>query len=621
MIVLFQNSNSPGSNATALCWNLQLEKAAAATAFTQPGTWYSIFVGYVERFPQSWTSGGNYGTVDLVAVDQFAHLAGRNLRDVLEADILAMNPNFLYKLNEASGATQFADASNNRGPATILVPTATTIKPGSSIASGDNAPPGDPDAMTGGFLGSAGPVTSFLTYTPGLYQPYYGATIALPPNPATGLVGPPKTGGFTRVILARATGYPPNALQYYMWCYLGPNTVLNNGMGVLADNSSGTLKAEAEISAPVPFPTSHGLGGATALTDTDWHMYGVSIDAGDTTLKAWIDGGSVPTSHANSRPPSAPPGSGFDVIGALAEAGGATAQFVGDLAYYFELPFEMDVATWASLYRSWRNAWSTTPDHTETSDARYSRILTWLGYAGPTRISAGVAVSYGPATDIQGGTSPTAGLAALQAVVDSEGGQHFIANDGTVVFQSRYDRVNKTATVTFGENAGEVPYLDAVMDFDPTRVGNDVQVTQQYGNAVFRQIDSGSQNDFGEISLPRTVNSIDPAELLGTAEFLLYQNREPLERLEALPVDLASNPALWPTLLGVDLGTCATVNRRPSNAPASSLTGFVEQVVWSFGDDLSASWTGQVSSGDLHQFGQFDSAVYGLFDSTLIFGY
>lgn len=87
------------------------------------------------------------------------------------------------------------------------------------------------------------------------------------------------------------------------------------------------------------------------------------------------------------------------------------------------------------------------------------------------------------------------------------------------------------------------------------------------------------------------------------------------------PVDIGANPAAWGSLLGLDLGTAVTVNRRPSNAPTMSQVGYLEQVQWTIGNDLSRKWEAQVSNAAKHNFGTFDDPTYGTMDSGLVFGF
>jgi hypothetical protein len=364
-----------------------------------------------------------------------------------------------------------------------------------------------------------------------------------------------------------------------------------------------------------------------SVVDGDWHHVVVTMASDGLTLKVYVDGVLNYTLTHGSDMRSAFTPAGFEVLGLDISPGNGTANggLAGDLACFAVFDTELTASQVVDLNFSFVEAWGTYSTFYETSDARYQRILNWIGNAAPTRISSGDSVKYGPATDFQGGSSPTGALAALQAIVDSECGQHFVAADGTLVFQARSARYNLAPVVSFGEHAGEVAYQQARTDFDPTRVANDVTATAQNQLAAAastsRVVDAASQTDYGVVTMSRTVNTVDPAELQAVAEGLLYQNRQPLQRLEALPVNVAANPSYWTTLLGLDLGACVKVTRRPSNAPAITVTGFLEQIRWSLNDKGQAVWTGQVSNNNGHLFAQLNSSTYGLLDSTAILGF
>lgn len=623
-----------GTNSWIQTYQYQLEKAAAPTAYVQPGTWYNFFTGYVERWPQAWSSGGNYGTTALTVVDLYAWFSSLPLQDPFVADLLALGPNFLYQLNEADGTTAFADVTGKRGNALVTqTALSNSLSAGVSIESGDNSPRGQVnagDTLTGAFLGGQGPVLQTALPLGPVGQPLTGGgALLIPPDPATGLVGTPQSTGWTRLIAVRATGLPPASRLASPWTLQIDSN--GQGMQIYMSNVDMQMAAGAQGPNPAIFDFEHypmpEIANPTTLVmeDTDWHLLGIGLPASGLNLTLFNDDNEQAFSRASTiNPVQGNPDQGAaDCIGAISFGNLVSQNWIGNLAFACEIPYLLTYPQWQALNRSWRNAWGTTSRTSETSDQRYARILAWAGYTGPTRIDSGDSVAYGPATDIQGGLNATVVLAALQAVVDTEGGEHFVAVDGVPVFQARSDRYNQSPVVTFGEHvgSGEIPYLNAATDFDPTRLGNSVQVTAQYGNAVYVAADAASESMFGQIGISRTVNSMDPSELEDAAEYLLYQNKQPLQRLEALPVDVGANPSAWPSLLGLELGTCVLANRRPSNAPAISIPGYLEQIQWTLNENNSASWVGQISNSALHNFAEFDSAVYGLFDSTLIFGY
>lgn len=614
-VLYVQNNAAVAGGAVFNVWNVQLEAAASASAWVQPGTWYSLFTGYVERWPESWSSGGAYGTVDLTLVDYFAFLAQRPMLDPFTMDLLALSPNFLYQLNEANGATTFVDASGNRAAATLVQTNVLgTINPGQTPAAADNAPQGADFgvALTGTFLGAAGPVLgSAATDAAATY-------IGIPPNSA-GVVGPPRSGGFTRLCACRFTGMVSGAsaqpggffeaetpagtvAEYGFWAAFNGDFYLD----AYANDGTNSMLLHLPGLGPIAQLAGVAPNQYVQITDQDWHLIGMSLSADGKTLTGWCDSAAAATMVSGT---ALNIGEAYNVQFDLI-AGDAT-YFVGQVAHVTEFGFVLTVAQWQSLASCWRNGHAG-----ERSDQRYARILAWAGYTGPSSVQAGSSVDYGPATDVAGKSA----LSALQTVVDTEAGQHFVAADGTIVFQARTNRYNPASTLAFGENSGEVPYQSAQFDFDPTRVANDIQITGTFGRSMYRVIDTSSQNDYGQFGLQRDVNSLDPNELQDAAEYLAYQNAQPATRLEQLPVDVGSNPALWANLLPLDLGACVTVNRRPPAGTTKQVVGFLEQIVWQLADDRTCTWTAQISPAARHYFAQFDSTTYGAFDS-MVFGY
>lgn len=580
------------SGGTATTESYQVEQNTTPSTYATPGTWYSLFTGYVERWPQSWSSGGNYGTIKVDCVDLFAFLANKPLTWATYLDILSLSPNWFYPLAEPAGSTAFQDVTNSEAPATLI---------------GAQASAGATLTSSGGYdpLGIPGPVVNVGTY-PGTPAPQ----VSLPAG------GPPRSAAFTRVIAFRAGTVLPFE-GTVIWLASPQNNynsaILNGPAYYLGITTTGSLAYEVIAAGGTGVV---GTASAGAVSDGGWHLIAITMSSDGRTNKLYLDGSLIysGTSATDMRFSSA---GGMDQI--VYTDPNLTPQ-VGILA---ELSLECSATQISNLYQGFRYAWETNSTRTETSGSRYTRVLGWC-LSAATSVSAvdtGSEVDYGPATDITGGSNPTYALQALQNVVATEYGQHFIAADGTIVFQARTARYNPAPAVSFGEHAGEVPYTSAAMDNDPTRVANQIEVDTQYGNSPYFASDTASQDDYGQIGLQWTANSLSPESLQDGAEYLLYQNKQPFQRLEALPVDVGANPSLWASLLPLDLGAAVTVNRRPSNAPAMSEVGFLEQITWSIDDQRKVAWSAQVSNAAAHYFGKLDDATYGLFDSTLIFGF
>jgi hypothetical protein len=197
-------------------------------------------------------------------------------------------------------------------------------------------------------------------------------------------------------------------------------------------------------------------------------------------------------------------------------------------------------------------------------------------------------------------------LSALSDVVTTEGGQHFVAADGRIVFQSRGDRYSSMLPAyTFGDGPGEHRYEEVDFDFDPTHLGNDIQVTQASTGQVFTAEDTASQAAYFPRMLTRTVNVSDPYEAQSAAQYLRSRYAQPQFRVETMVLSPASNPALWSVALALELGMRIRVIRRPLGRSPISVDMFVQSLSWSIDGNGAAKLTVQAAPVDLTPYGSF----------------
>lgn len=280
---------------------------------------------------------------------------------------------------------------------------------------------------------------------------------------------------------------------------------------------------------------------------------------------------------------------------------GTTYNWQGDLSYCTEFPTALSSSAMVNIYEAWRSACSP-----ESSNARYSRILRYAGYTGNANLQTGLTTDMGPALDISGSDA----LSCLQAVVDSENGQHFVDVNGTVTFQARSARYNSlTPAYTFGENAaaGEWPYEDVQLSLDPTQISNIVQITQDSSSQIFTAQDSTSQTDYFPRTLQRTINVVSALECQAAAQYLVSRYKQPATRIASMVLHPSANPEMWPVCLSLELGTRIQVNRRPPFAPMIEVPCFIEAINWQWDDTGEATVTLQCSPVDLTPYGIFAS--------------
>lgn len=567
----------------------QVEKAAAPTSWVAPGVTYPVWAGFVERWPSSWTMNGTYGLVAPTGVDTFSLLSQRVLRDPLTEEIYSRNPRFLYTLADPANAQTFTDATGNNPPAPLAVSKygAGALTSGNQITAAN--------LTTGVYTGSTGTVVT-------VNNPNPGASVASPATyislGSAGILGPKSpTVAWTRMVAFRYTVGSNPAVGSYISSALGP---VSGGSSL-----SFLITSAGQLSFILQGPSGAGASfiPGPGVADSNWHLAIVSYSHASAQLIFHIDG--VNYFYGSVNPNLEPTGLISDNFAGFVDptvGNGTTQNYQGDLSFIAEFPTALSGNDMVSIYSAWKNSFAG-----DSTDTRYKRILGWAGFSGPTSVQSGVTTSMGAAA-----TGGQDALSALQAVVDTENGAHYVDRSGAVTFKARSDRYNKLVpTYVFGERTdlGEIPYEEIGLDYDPTRLANQVKVTQASSNQVFSAQDSTSITNFFPRQLTRTVNASSTQECQDAANYLLSRYKNPAVRVSALRLHPSANPTLmWPVCLSLELGTRIRVMRRPpSPAAAIQADCFVENISWEFGDDGNAWVTLQCSPVDLTPYGLFAS--------------
>ena len=583
----------PAAACTAQVDGLQLEVGASASAYTLPGVTYPVYAGFTERWPSTWDNEVTYGVVKPTGVDAFALLSQVTLSDPLTEEINNRNPRFLYKLDDPSSSKTFADSTGNYPPAPIESSKAgaATIAPGTSITA--------TNTTTGTYTGSSGTVTTWTTSSPGSPNQTPLSVISLSD---AGIKGPTNPKAWTRMVAFRYTG-PAITGGAVLWSSFGWNDPGSAAI-VIELNTSGMLQLTTrDINGTIANFTA---AGGTNCADGNWHLALVTFDIANGWLQVCQDGIQPNEGYDISPTGNSPFGLVVDSIGGLLDNARASGgNWGGDISFVAEFPtpfYENDIT---AIYGAWKNSFAG-----DSTDARYQRILNWAGYQGNASLQPGLTTNMGPAA-----TDGQDALSALQDVVDTENGAHFVDRSGTVVFQSRAARYNATVPAyVFGERGdlGEWPYEDIALDYDSTHLGNVVQVTQAETSQVFTATDAVSIAAYFPRTLTRTVNSASSGECQDAASYLLSRYRQPQPRVDSIKLHPGANPALWPVCLSLELGTRIRVMRRPFGAPPIQLDLYVENITWTFDDQNDAWLELQCSPADTTPY-----AIFGSLHTTL----
>ncbi|MGW2692325.1 hypothetical protein ACWC3Y_10740 [Streptomyces sp. NPDC001296] len=572
---------------------IQLEKGSVSTAWACPGTWYPVYAGFMERWPSSWDMSGTYGLVAPNAVDAFSLLSQKQLDDPLTQEINSNGPRFLYKLNDPSGSTAATDWTGNFPAAQLAISKygAGSWVFGSSITATD---------PTGTYTGSSDTVATLNNPNPGSNTISASTFLSLT---SAGIKGPADPTVWVRAIAFRYTGPTPTS-GAYLWTAMDSQ----RSGGVQSGSAIRVYlgmdgKPAMQLVGPSGTGGTYTAGGATNCVDGDWHL--LIFGFNQTTAEAMISQDGAGAAFYTGIPAIlTPTGIISDCVGAYVDAtvgNGTILNFRGDISFVAEFGNWFHSAQIINLYGAWKSACAG-----ESSDARYARILRYAGYTGPSTIQTGLTTSMGPASSIAGQDA----VSALQAVVDTENGEHFVDKQGFVQFRARSARYNATTPVyVFGERTdlGEWPYEDCQLDYDSTHLSNQITVAQESTSQNFSAQDATSITNYFPRTMSRTINSSSTNECQDAANYLLSRYKQPATRVSSIKLHPSANPAMWPVCLSLELGTRVRVMRRPPNLPAIQVECFIEQLQWDYGDDGDAWVTMQCSPADTTPYGIFSS--------------
>lgn len=560
---------------------LQVEQAGAASTWADPGPPCYLFNGLVERFPRTWSDlDSTYGTSKLQCVDDTAALSQLPLPAPFVNEVLLLGPNFFYQLADAAGASSCADSAARRVPAPVENSPygAGSLTLGSSITS---------NTAGSGFIGTQGPVATFNNNPS--QSPNQQAETFISLHKTTAVPGPPQAGPWTRIICFRASTIPPGSGGYTIWSATSVNNLPGALSMSLLSGSGGLFVSYHDGAGHSPLR----FIGSTSVCDGNWHMTAIAVDPVSGNGAIYLDGVQVATGTGQSTPGVMP----VDTIGAYAAPPLSIYQagMVGDIACAIEFPFVATSSQITNLYNSWRSASSG-----ESSGARYARVLSWIGWTGPTSIAAGSTSSMGPATDLIGLTP----LNALDSIAATENGDSFVSASGVLTFTARSALYgSRTPQVIFGENlpsgnAGEWPCEVGGLDFDPAHLANVTQVTE-YQGSVFTGVDATSAKRYFSRLYQRTVNTTSGSEAQDAANYLISQLKDPKQRANVIKLHPSAIVGLFPVVAQIDKNTRIRLMKRPNGAPATQIDGFVQRIAWTCSPESDFYVEYQASPADL----------------------
>lgn len=558
----------------------QMEQAGPATVWADPGPATFLFTGLVERFPRTWSDlSSTYGTSRLQCVDITAALSQLPLGDPFVQEVLALGPNFFYQLADVAGSTVCADSAARRIPA----PVESSPYGVGSLTFGNGI---SSTASTGGFVGTPGPVATFNNPVNSLQDP--DTFISLHKTAAG---GPPVNGNWTRIIHVRI---PSGKFGNTAWSATSGSLAGSAGVSFGTIVRSG-LDFVMDVTASGGVISEYRQPSGSA-SDGNWHQLAITVDGSGNVLY-YIDGVQYAATNGTTRVTLPFPTGMTDVIGCYADRVSSYYEngWDSDLALAIELPFAATAAQMTNLYNSWRSA-----STGESTGARYARVLSWIGWTGPTSIASGSTQSMGPAGDMVG----LAPVDALNAIAATENGDSFVSAGGVLTFTARSALYGvRTPQVVFGEglpagNAGEWPCEVGSLDFDPAHLANVTQVTE-YQGSVYTGVDATSARRYFSRLYQRTINTTSVSEAQDAANYLISQLKDPKQRANIIRLHPSAVPGLFPVVAQIDKNTRIRLMKRPTGAPSTQLDAFVQRIAWTCSPSSDFFVEYQASPADL----------------------
>jgi hypothetical protein len=295
------------------------------------------------------------------------------------------------------------------------------------------------------------------------------------------------------------------------------------------------------------------VGSSVAVTDGSPHHV-VCKRESDGTMRILVDGVDRSTGFTGVAATNIP--SGEESIGY--PSGG----FVGTLQHLAIYTTALSTARAAA-----HNAAGRTPWNGDDPGTRLTRIFSLVATSGSYVLDGGEPALQ--STDL-GGTV----LAYAQKVEETSLGLLFVDREGDVTFVGRNSSVTgayltSKATLVDDDSGAGIPYRSGDADVDEGVIVTRATVSRE-GSVAVTYFDAAARDEFGwldEVHDGLLHNS--DAYSLGYAQWIVNTHKTPSTRVGIVALELTKDPAaMYPAILGLELGDRVTFKRKPQNTGA-----------------------------------------------------
>jgi Concanavalin A-like lectin/glucanases superfamily len=495
------------------------------------------FTGYVQDWPTQWpTPTGSYAVANVTAIDRLPRLARRDLRSMLEQEILADEPYAYYTLGEKTGAIAAGDTSGNARRPLELYGSGAKIEFGTGTGPADNLPA--PEFKGGQYLRVRYPNPPVLA-TGVTVEAYFATDDA--------------DGDLIRLM-------PRESTEHELYVKM----------------AAGRLEAGWTATEP-GFGNNFWMTSDGARLD-DGELHHVAIGWRETAgpaainMQMYVDGARQSMTYF-----------GTGRLGSAYKEYRIGQDYAGTIAHLVIYPFADAYGESAYTDRIGIHAelgLGLTPG--ESSDERIARLARY-GAIPETelQLDAGVLTSL-PRQSTEGASV----LDAMTRVEEAEGGTIFVDGEGHLVFQNRMHRpIKATSTPTLAVTSADVNHDDLTFSAEPQYLVNHITGTRENGAVqTIWDADSIETHEQHPDSLELLVNS--DLEVLTRMQWRLARYAHPQPRLASVTLDLLTLPqTVQEAALRLELGDRLTVSGLPDQAPGATADLIIEGWSESLGID------------------------------------
>lgn len=217
----------------------------------------------------------------------------------------------------------------------------------------------------------------------------------------------------------------------------------------------------------------------------------------------------------------------------------------------------------------------------ERSDQRIEYVLTELQYqADDILLSTGGWT--GSQTVVAYDFDRYGALSHVEEVIESEHGVFWIDGRGRARLTARGGRLEQVTEATFGDDpaAGELPYVDLVLEYDKNEIRNDIKVTRTGGSSSGSTAsDATSIGKYFKRPFSVSTWLTSDTWTQDLADYLLAEYKEPKLRIREVILNGRMDTDLWPHLLVREVSDQIVIKRRPPGGGATiTQTSWIESI-------------------------------------------